>query len=219
MLLFFFSSSLSAHALDDMHELIRNRIDSISSTGQWTKKKKLMMNNNVLSDDNWRQSVSLNHNCTRWYDCLVFVSSILFFVSHCVFVSISLSLELLSLVFRVVRFRFKLFQQTSTTTEKKKNCICLVAVWMRLLWTFNYDWCLLLCDKLYRCGGVCVVGANVPQLQLIRICVNVPKGCLQISFLTVWMPWMRLLCRMYWAFSGCVNLVDFVADRFHRWCI
>lgn len=142
------------------------------------------------------------------------------------FFCISLCFCLYLSFIRVVVSRFQSgsfpFQTVSTNINnngKEKNCICLVAVWMRLLWTFNYDWCLLLCDKLYRCGGVCVVGANVPQLQLIRICVNVPKGCLQISFLTVWMPWMRLLCRMYWAFSGCVNLVDFVADRFHRWCI
>lgn len=123
----------------------------------------------------------LNHNCTRWYDCLVLF----------LFVTISF----LRLKNRFLCWTALIYSQNKTFFFGFLDA--------RLQWRFNYDWCVVLWFNMkclmFRCGGVMVafvvvaatvvvlimnVGANSnPLLHCVRMCV--PKGCLQISFSTV----------------------------------
>lgn len=112
--------------------------------------------------------------------------------------------------------------------------LCLLARCRLLLFNY-YDWYVLWLSLSFRCGddddgggiciSVCVIIVLdtkwVPLQRFVRIIIefDVPKGCLQISF-SIEMPCrVRLLHRNNWDFCKCVNLDDFVADLFHRWCI
>lgn len=74
---------------------------------------------------------------------------------------------------------------------------------------------------MFRCGGggltvVVIAIVGVPLLYSVKMLLNVPNGCLQISFFTKRLPRIWLLCRTNWNFNDCVNFCDFVADIFHR---